>query len=116
MFNLTSPDSPDYLPLFNDQGEIDPSGQIACRTCHLTHGRHDPLAVPLGLVGMETLELRARKWHIRAFGASNVCTSCHGTDALRRYMYFHDPQRRGGPIETRAPAPRRGPATPPPRG
>ena len=27
-----------------------------------------------------------------------VCTSCHGFDALRRVLYFHDPSRRSGPM------------------
>jgi predicted CXXCH cytochrome family protein len=99
MFNPQAPTAPGFLPLFNEKGEVDPRGSIACRTCHLTHGRSTPAPLPADTATLSTRELRARKWHIRSFVAENVCTACHGFDALRRYMYFHDPQRRGGPIE-----------------
>jgi hypothetical protein len=55
--------------------------------------------IPPDMPVLTARELRARKWHLRSFAAENVCTTCHGFDALRRFMYFHDPQRRGGPIE-----------------
>ncbi len=99
MFNPGQPDSPGFLPLFNDEGQVDPKGSIACRTCHLTHGRSRPAPVPPGLGRITTRELRAREWHIRSIGSESVCTTCHGFDALRRFMYFHDPARRGGPIQ-----------------
>ena len=102
-FNPTPLDSPGYLPLFNDQGEVDPQGSHACRTCHLTHGRTTPAPVPEGLRKPSEREMRAREWHIRVFTADSVCVTCHGTDALRRFMYFHYPDRRGGPIATPAP-------------
>jgi predicted CXXCH cytochrome family protein len=100
MFNSTPPDTPSYLPLFNDAGDVDPHGSIACRTCHLTHGRRTPAPVPTGLDAITTLELRAREWHIRSFDARSVCVTCHGFDGLRRFIYFHDPKRRGGPLPT----------------
>ncbi len=99
MFNSYAPTTPGFLPLFNEAGEVDPKGSIACRTCHLTHGRSTPAPMPANVSALNPREQRARKWHIRSFAAENVCTACHGFDALRRYMYFHDPQRRGGPIE-----------------
>jgi predicted CXXCH cytochrome family protein len=99
MFNADGPTAPGFLPLFNEQGEVDPRGSIGCRTCHLTHGRATPVPIPPDMPVLTARELRARKWHLRSFAAENVCTTCHGFDALRRFMYFHDPQRRGGPIE-----------------
>ena len=110
MYNPQSPDDPGYLPLFNERGAVDPAGSIGCRTCHLTHGRETPAPLPAGLTADSERELRARLWHIRSVGVNNVCSTCHGFDALRRFMYFHDPQRRGGPIETAANIVRPGPA------
>lgn len=106
MFNPLPPESPAFLPLFNERDEVDPAGFITCRTCHLTHGRSDPLPFPETMPNLPLREMRARQWHIRTFVGDNVCTVCHGQDALRRYIRFHDPQRRGGPLtRTSAPPP-----------
>lgn len=99
-FNPTPPGATGFLPMFNEQGEIDPVGRHGCRTCHLTHGRTTPAPVPESLGLLSPKELRARQWHLRTFTVGNVCATCHGFDALRRFMYFHDPARRGGPLET----------------
>jgi len=99
MFNPTQPGTAGYFPLFNNDGQVDPKGTIACRTCHLTHGRATPADVPESLKNISARELRARKWHVRTFGAATVCNACHGFGALRRFIYFHDPVRRAGPIE-----------------
>ncbi len=99
MYNPELPGTSRHLPLFNADDAVDPSGQIRCHTCHLTHGRTEPIPLPEGLQALSPRELRARVWHIRRFVTPNVCTTCHGADALRRFMYFHDPARRGGPIE-----------------
>ena len=100
MFNPETSASPGYLPLFNAEGREDATGRPGCRTCHLTHGRTTAAPVPQGLAGEGSRELRARAWHIRTFAATNVCTTCHGFDALRRFMYFHDAARRSGPLQT----------------
>ena len=34
--NIVGPDAPGYLPLFNADGREDPSGQVVCRTCHVS--------------------------------------------------------------------------------
>ncbi len=99
MFNPEPPGTPRHLPLFNADDAVDPGGRIRCHTCHLTHGRAEPIPLPEGLEVLSPRELRARVWHIRRFVTPNVCTTCHGADALRRFMYFHDAERRGGPIE-----------------
>ena len=99
MFNPDAPGLPGYLPLFNLEGRVDANGNHACRTCHLTHGRIQPAPVSEMVAGKSSREVRARMWHIRTFAATNVCTTCHGFDALRRFMYFHDPARRTGPLE-----------------
>ena len=81
------------LPLFDEAGNTTVNGQITCRTCHLSHGR--------ALEGAATHEnelsffmRRARRSQLRPFDPPNLCTGCHGFDGLRRFLYFHDPQRR----------------------
>jgi predicted CXXCH cytochrome family protein len=87
------------LPLFNPAGQPAARGTIACATCHLPHGRTD--------VNIDSLsqrspaEIQARKLHLRPFTQPNVCTTCHGPDALRRFQFYHDPLRRGGPVRNR---------------
>lgn len=100
MTNLTPPDNPAFLPLFNAAGEVDRKGQIGCKTCHLTHGRTQSLPLPEHMIELNPREARAREWHLREFRVGNVCTTCHGEDALRRFMYYHQPSRRGGSVET----------------
>ena len=100
MLNLTPPDDPAFLPLFNAEGQVDRNGQIGCKTCHLTHGRATPLPLPTAGVSLGLREARARAWHLREFRMGNVCTTCHGEDALRRFMYFHNEAFRSGSIET----------------
>jgi predicted CXXCH cytochrome family protein len=100
MYNPTAPDSPGFLPLFNAQGEVDAQGKLGCHTCHLPHGRTTVARIPPGFGQPSGRELRARVWHIRTFAAGSVCGTCHGFDGLRRFMYFHDPERRTGPLNT----------------
>lgn len=85
------------LPLFDDLGRPDPRGRIACRTCHLPHGRAAPEGVDPGQPGVNL------RLQLRPFAAPNTCTTCHGADALRRYLYFHDPVRRKAPGAAFAP-------------
>src|SRR5690606_2588163 len=37
--NVVGPGQPGYMPVFDDDGREVPVGRIACRTCHLPHGR-----------------------------------------------------------------------------
>ena len=69
------------LPLFGPDGAELPAGQngeLTCASCHVTHGP-DP-AEPGD-------SLRRPGW-------KEVCTSCHGPEALVLYRYFHQPDRR----------------------
>ncbi len=79
------------LPLFDEYGRRSATGRIACRTCHLPHGRDvDEHA----LAPRTDAERRALRTQLRPFVAPNACTACHGADGARRYLYFHDPVRR----------------------
>jgi predicted CXXCH cytochrome family protein len=80
------------LPLFASDGRPDARGTLACQTCHLPHGRPMP---HIPVTAQRSPELRAQRIQLRPFEPPNTCTSCHGMDGLRRFLYFHDPQRRG---------------------
>ncbi len=89
------------LPLFDAEGRPSAQGEIACRTCHSPHGQ-SPEEAGLSqeaIAGMTQAEQRALRLQLRPFQTPNTCTSCHGGDALRRFLYFHDPQRRGGELD-----------------
>lgn len=83
------------LPLFDSAGAIDDRGRISCQTCHTPHGQ--PVdAASIGKMSVE--ERRAMRTLLRPFSPPNVCTTCHGADALRRFLYFHDADKRGGDL------------------
>lgn len=98
MRNSASPDEPGFLPLFNEQGEIDPNGRLACMTCHAVHGREpNPGGENPDLDTLSPAVQRAMRLELRPFKAPNLCTTCHGEEAQWRFLRFHDPKRRGGP-------------------
>lgn len=69
------------LPLYGPDGRpvaAGQSGELTCASCHETHG---PDAEKAGD------KLRRPGW-------KEVCSSCHGADALVYYRYFHRPDRR----------------------
>ena len=91
------PETPGLLPLFDHQCQVATTGEIACASCHWAHGRTPEASSadiqPVGPVCPDPPA--ASKSMIRPYQAPNVCTSCHGYDGLRRYLYYHEPARRG---------------------
>ncbi len=79
-----------HLPIYDSEGNASASGRITCRTCHEPHGRVGP-SMP-GSPG--ALAPAGRRLVLRSFAAPNVCTSCHGAEALNRFLYFHESPRR----------------------
>ena len=68
------------IPLYDTSGSpvgSGATGEFTCGTCHATHG---PLAD-----GTAAKQLRRADW-------KGVCTTCHGSDGLVRYLYFHRPR------------------------
>ena len=69
------------MPLFGPDGEqLEPGiqGEVACGTCHLTHGPSETRKRP---------QMRRPEW-------KQTCPMCHGPDALQFYQYFHYPDQR----------------------
>ena len=101
MRQVGQPDSVGFLPLFDAHGLPSAEGDITCRTCHAPHGVISP-STNDAVVAMSDSERRATRMMLKPFDAPNVCTTCHGLDALRRFLYFHDPDRRIGPLTIRS--------------
>jgi hypothetical protein len=90
MFNVHPPDDPRHMPLLDRQGKPAASGQVACLTCHLPHGR-PPGGGFLALDPENTPEpiVHAVKSMLRPYVPANLCESCHGFDGLRLFLYYH---------------------------
>ena len=65
--------------------------QITCATCHLPHGRDVPGATAAAL---DRAEITGAKTVLRPHVDRQVCAPCHGIDAARMYLYFHNPAKR----------------------
>jgi len=90
MLNINPPGDAGYMPLLDSEGHSGASGQIACLTCHLPHGR-------LSGGGYAALDVHATaepmihavKSMLRPYVAPNLCSTCHGFDGLRLFLYYH---------------------------
>lgn len=94
--NISQPDEPGYMPLFNTEGKPDPRGQITCRTCHLSHGQTALLEAAERNADLSPDDIRAARMQLRPFVAPNLCTQCHGPDARLKFLFFHNVKQRGG--------------------
>jgi predicted CXXCH cytochrome family protein len=73
---------------------------IACSACHSPHGNLQVFQT-LEKSIIEALgprESRALKSTLKPGLEKNLCSHCHGFDAIRRFLYFHRPDKRTGPI------------------
>jgi predicted CXXCH cytochrome family protein len=68
-----------------------PKEHITCETCHLPHGKP---GLPEPSAGTTKSMLAASKPMLRSDVDRNVCATCHGADASRVFLYFHEPERR----------------------
>ncbi len=84
-----APQPPTTQPQSDEQG-------ITCRTCHLPHGRADAeaLLASAAVLGRAGAASPAAKPMLRPGAVQASCATCHGPDALRRYLYYHQPEKR----------------------
>ena len=68
---------------------------ITCSTCHSHHGRELdlPQTTPATQPIARTM-LSAIKPMLKPDVDRNLCATCHGIDATRVYLYFHNPKKR----------------------
>lgn len=79
-----------YMPLIDLSGKAGPEGVIGCITCHIAHGRLEEGGFKYPVLADGNVPLtRASRPMIRPFLTPNLCTACHGSDALQRFLYFH---------------------------
>jgi len=96
--NLVPPANPSFMPLVNEKGEAGSQGRIVCITCHLPHGRSPAAVLPGGAPeAIDLPDLRAVMPMLRPYVAPTLCDQCHGFDGLRRFLYYHYPEKRRGP-------------------
>jgi predicted CXXCH cytochrome family protein len=97
MQNLVPPTDPSFMPLVNEKGQVGSQGRIVCITCHLPHGRSASDMLPgVKPAEIDLPDLRAVMPMLRPYIAPNLCDQCHGFDGLRRFLYFHYPEKRHG--------------------
>jgi predicted CXXCH cytochrome family protein len=81
-----------YFPLFDPTtGDDTTVGNISCPSCHNAH-QWTP-GPPSGGNGLKA-EGSADNSFLRARSSDLPCRDCHGPEALYKYLYFHDPDKR----------------------
>jgi cytochrome c553 len=81
-----------HLPLFDIiTGEKLPAGNISCPSCHDVHQWNPGLNAKGDGIRLEGSALNS---FLRASSLELMCSDCHGPDALFKYLYFHDPEKR----------------------
>lgn len=80
-----------YMPIYDKEGKEIRVGDIACPSCHNVHqwkagsGRTGP--------GQNT-EGNSTNSFLRNISYNNICVECHGFDALSKFKYFHNENKR----------------------
>jgi len=85
-------DRPGYFPLFDpSDGKEIPNGQFTCTSCHNGHQWKPQPGAP---ANQHPEEGDAGSSFLRNASIDTICRDCHGSQALYRYLYFHDPVNR----------------------
>jgi predicted CXXCH cytochrome family protein len=67
---------------------------FSCATCHYTHGSEIPGIQQLAAQGAGPVLEAAARPMVRSGVAETYCRNCHGPDAPRVFLYYHQPERR----------------------
>ena len=76
------------LPLLSVSEDAEVRG-IGCVTCHLPHGHEVAEGIDLAEAKDPLTALRALRPMVRSYQPPNLCSSCHGPEGLRRFLYYH---------------------------
>jgi len=83
---------PGYFPLFDpSDGKEIPNGQLTCTSCHNGHQWKPQPGAP---ANRHPEQGDASSSFLRNESTDIICRDCHGSQALYRYLYFHDPINR----------------------
>jgi len=81
-----------FLPLFDPMSaEPVTAGNISCASCHNVHQWDANLATKGAGVNLEG---NATNSFLRTHTPDLMCKDCHGFQALLKFKFFHDPERR----------------------
>jgi predicted CXXCH cytochrome family protein len=94
MMNISTPEEPGYLPLFDAGGREATDGQVVCRTCHVSHGRLELLQMMANNITLTAEQQSAVRAQVRSYVAPNVCSACHGEQGRTKFLYFHSAEMR----------------------
>ena len=86
-------DNKNYTLIFDENGKEVNVGNISCPSCHNTHQWS-----PENRIAKDDPEKKLTGKFLRTLSYKMVCKDCHGLDALLKYEYFHDPDKRAKTI------------------
>jgi predicted CXXCH cytochrome family protein len=82
-------DNKNYTLIFDENGKEINVGNLSCPSCHNAHQWN-----PENRIAKDDPERKLTGKFLRTLSYKMVCMDCHGLDALLRYEYFHDPDKR----------------------
>ena len=82
-------DDKSYTLIFDENGKEVNVGNISCPSCH---NAHQWSSKEKGIKRETESNLFGK--FLRTESYNMVCMDCHGLDALIKYEYFHDPDKR----------------------
>jgi predicted CXXCH cytochrome family protein len=84
-----SKDNKNYTLIFDEKGKEVNVGNLSCPSCHNAHQWS-----PENPTAKDDPERKLTGKFLRTESYNMVCMDCHGLDALLKYEYFHDPDKR----------------------